>query len=204
MQAVFPLSAALPVFLPVRLPYLTVSFQNNTFLYHRTRSDCKFNPNNDNKNEYFFEQIPYEIGQKLNIEVLDEGGSCFLIANVRVDDYDYVINTDEKKFWKCDNCEGNSLNQEAGKTKFLCYPHGAYKVDRNNLRTINYYFQINSILDLPNIHYYYYLNENNYFRKYVENLNGKINLIDLHLIDNLYAKNNNEERIFPFYEHYML
>ena len=28
--------------------------------------------------EHYFEGIHYEIGQKLNIEVLDVGGSCFL------------------------------------------------------------------------------------------------------------------------------
>ena len=69
------------------------------------------------------------------------------------------------------------------------------------MRLIYYYFQINSILDLPDISEYYYFNENNYIPKHTSNLNGKIDLIDLNSIGNLYAKNNkNNEKIAILYD----
>ena len=52
----------------------SIKLENNTILYYRTRLDCEYVENNDNRNEYYFEQIPYEIGQRVNIEILDVGG----------------------------------------------------------------------------------------------------------------------------------
>ena len=172
----------------------SIKLDNTNVLYQKETYDSHCDTH-----EYYLQGIHYEIGQKLNIEVIDKGGSCFLKANVRVSDYNFAIYTNDKKFWKCENCD-NSINQE-GKTKFLCYADNAYPIDDNNKQTFHYYFQINSISDLPNINYYYYLNQNHYFYISTSNLNEKIDLIDLHLMDNLYAINNNEERLSPFYDY---
>ena len=174
-----------------------INLDNTTVLYQKETYDTHCNTR-----EHYIEGINYDIGQKLNIEVIDTGGQCFLIASVRVilNNYNYAIYTNDKKFWKCKNCEGDSLNQEEEKTKFLCYPARAYIISVSNLRLIYYYFQINSILDLPDISEYYYFNENNYIPKHTSNLNGKIDLIDLNSIGNLYAKNNkNNEKIAILY-----
>ena len=68
----------------------SIKLEDNTFLYYRTRTDCEYDENNDNINEYHFDRIPYEIGQKLNIEVLDVGGSCFLDASVKINIILYI------------------------------------------------------------------------------------------------------------------
>ena len=36
----------------------SIKLENNTILYYRTRLDCEYVENNDNRNEYYFEQIP--------------------------------------------------------------------------------------------------------------------------------------------------
>ena len=172
-----------------------IKLDNNNVLYRKETYDT-----NCDMHEHYFEDIIYKIGQKLYIEVIDIGGHCFLMANIRVNGYNFAIYTNDKKFWKCENCD-NSINRE-GKTKFLCYADETYSVDDNIFRIFHYYFQINSISDLPNINYYYYLNQNKYYSLISSsNLNEKIDLIDLHLMDNLYAKNNNEERLSPFYDY---
>ena len=179
----------------------SIKLEDNTFLYYRTRTDCEYDENNDNINEYHFDRIPYEIGQKLNIEVLDVGGSCFLDASVKINDY--IIYTNNKNLWKCVECEVNSLYPDTG-TRFSCYPHSR-TVDYSHLVTFHYYFQLNSISDLSNIQdiseYYYYLNENNYIFIHSSNLNEKIDLIDLHSTNNLNAKNKNGVEIPPFYKY---
>ena len=69
----------------------SIKLENNTILYHRTRHDCEYSQNTDNKKEYYFEQIPYELGQKLNIDVYDIGGSCFLTAKVKIMSILYIL-----------------------------------------------------------------------------------------------------------------
>ena len=125
----------------------SIKLEDNPFLYERPRENC-----NDGMPGDYFENIYYEIGQKLNIEVYDYGGHCFLIANVRVNDYNYVIYTNEKNFWKCEDCRDYSLNHEAGRTKFFCYPIEYFRFDEDRLLTFHYCFQINSISDLSGIH----------------------------------------------------
>ena len=180
-----------------------IKLEDNTILYYRTRQDCYFNINADNKNEYYFEQIPYELGQKLNIEVYDVGGECFLSANVKVNQFN--IYTNEKNFWKCQNCIENSLNQVARSKKFLCYPSLSKPVDKSRFFIFNFYFQLESILllglNMKDIsEYYYYLNDTNYFFISPFMLNEKIDLIDLYSINNLYAKNK-DGIITPFYKY---
>ena len=128
----------------------SIKLESNTILYYRTRSDCYYDENNNNINEYFFEKIPYEIGQKLNIEVYDVSGSCFLTANVKVNYY--KIYTNEKQFWKCKNYEGYPSNYKTGDMKFSCYiDESTHLVDENRFLSFHFYLQIDSILDLPNI-----------------------------------------------------
>ena len=115
----------------------SIKLDNTNVLYQKETYDT-----NCDTHEHYLQGIHYEIGQKLNIDVIDIGGQCFLIANIRVYGYNYAIYTNDKKFWKCENCD-NSINQE-GKTKFLCYADEAYSVEDNVLRIFCYYFQINS------------------------------------------------------------
>ena len=143
----------------------SIKLEDNTILYSRTRSDCLFDENNDNKNEYHFEEIPYEIGQKINIDVYDKGDNCFFEAKVIINGHQ--IKTNDKKFWKCENCKEYLQNHVSGETKFYCYPHDPHKYGENKLYNFHYYFQIDSAFELPNMkdisEYYYYLNETNYF-----------------------------------------
>ena len=90
------------------------------------------------------------------------------------------------------DCEGTSLNPITGDRKFLCYPKDAHNVDENRFLIFHYYFQLDSILDLPNrpviSEYYYYLTEKNYYFISPSILSEKVDLIDLYSMDNLYAK----------------
>ena len=176
----------------------SIKLEDNTILYNRTHPDCKHDKNANNKEEYHFEEIPYEIDQKLNIDVYDIGGSCFLKAKATINNLD--IYTNDKNFWKCSDCENLEYYND-GEQKLECYIEWR-PVDSSHLNKFNFYFQIDSILKLKSelSEYYYYLIEINYFFISPQNLNEKINLIDLHLMQNLYAKNKDEIKK-PFYDY---
>ena len=181
----------------------SIKLENNTILYYRTRLDCEYVQNHDNRNEYYFEQIPYEIGQRVNIEILDVGGECFLTAKVKVNEYEIYSNN--RNFWKCDNCQENTLSEATQDKMFLCYIKNAYPVDQSRYLYFHFYFQINSILNLGLLmqdisEYLYYLNDTNYFFISPSNLNETIDLIDLHSLNNLFAKNK-DGIIPPFYNY---
>ena len=181
----------------------SIKLENNTILYYRTRLDCEYVENNDNRNEYYFEQIPYEIGQRVNIEILDVGGECYLTAKVKVNEYEIYSNN--RNFWKCDNCQENTLSEATQDKMFLCHIGNAYPVDQSRYLHFHFYFQINSILNLGLLmqdisEYLYYLNDTNYFFISPSNLNETIDLIDLHSLDILYAKNK-DGIIPPFYNY---
>ena len=179
----------------------SIKLESNTILYNRIREDCRYSEDADNKNEYYFEQIPYEIGQKLNIEIYDIGGQCFLSAYVKINNH--IIYTNELNFWKCENCEG--VKQLTDGKMILCHAKGAHEVNANRFLIYHFYFQLDSFLKLGLLmqdisEYLYYLNDANYFFISPSNFNEAIDLIDLHSMDNLYAKNK-DGIISPFYNY---
>ena len=126
----------------------SIKLEDNNILYYRTSNNCIYDENDNKRNEeYYFEQIPYELSQKLNIEIYDLGGQCFLKAYVKVNDY--KIYTNKKNFWKCENSQQNSLNQVEGDLAFHCYNDGSnYPFDEGRYFIFHYYFQLDSILQL--------------------------------------------------------
>ena len=173
----------------------SVKLENDNILYQRIPPSCI--------KKKFFEDIHYEIGQKLNIEISDIGGKCFFIAYVKVNEH--IIYTNDANFWKCENCQNNSLNQLPSDLKFSCYTTDIHKVNSSRFDVYYFYFYIDKIsqldLDIKDIsEYYYYLNEANYFFISPSVFNEKIDLIDLHSINNLYTKNK-KEIITPFYDY---
>ena len=71
----------------------SIKLDNTNALYQKETYDT-----NCDTHEYYLQEIRYEIGQKLNIDVIDIGGFCFLMANIRVNGYNYAIYTNDKKF----------------------------------------------------------------------------------------------------------
>ena len=132
-------------------------------------------------------EISYEIGQTLHIEVNDSGGiACSLKAIIDV----YNINNitmDKNEFWWCENCASNYIFDNNNKM-LRCYSN--IEQVNNEKRMYNFYFKINTFsqlgLTIPG--YYYYLTDKNYFFISSPILSGKIDLIDLSSLDNLYVK----------------
>jgi len=144
-----------------------------------------------------FDQIPYELGQKLKIVNGDLGvtnGYCGLDIDISVNGI--YLNDKINEFWSCNNC-GDTTNLNNGIYMLNCYPNA---MTRTGFTDFNFYFKINSLheLNFETSEYFYFLNNTNYFFISPDNFNNPINLIDLYSIDNLYAKNK-EEIIRPFY-----
>ena len=88
---------------------------------------------------------------------------------------------------------------------FLCYSSQSKPVVNSRYLIFHFYFQLESILLLGSnmqdlSEYYYYLIDTNYFFISPPMINEKIDLIDLHSLDNLYAKNK-DGIITPFYKY---
>ena len=108
------------------------------------------------KNEIFFEcgidenckpypvpiarLIPYEIGEKIFVDLYDEGGNPgFFEITVYINEY--VIETNDQKFWKCDNCQTSDNNYYYTNNKFNFYDQDHIISDMSSGGYFNFYFQ---------------------------------------------------------------
>ena len=183
---------------------MKIYLEDNTILYNKdSMADCFIDT--EIYKDPLFTPIPYDIRQKIYIEVGDVGGACGVKIIVHVNNND-IINED-KKFWYCDNCEGddnvhNYIYNE--QNRFDCYQGGNEKYDTKEGKfwIFKFYFQIKSISELgfSVSEYSYYLTKQNYFNLSPSNINEKINLINLHSIEILYTKND-YDKITPYYDY---
>ena len=171
-----------------------IELDDETKLYERDNNNpCKCG--NLNYNKPIFEPIPYEIGQKIKIVIGDNGGWCFFKIDISVNND--TIEANDMKFWDCENCLNFGFNYEE---KYLTCHSG---IEVGILNNFSFYFKINSTQDL-NIQtskYLYYLNNTKYIFITPSDFNSKINILDLHSVDNLYAKNSEGNIITPFYNY---
>ena len=173
-----------------------IYLEDNTILYERNFSNCYFEGN-----QYpnpIIDKIPYDIGQKIFIDLSDIGGLCGIKIKVYVNN----IEVENDFLWTCTDCNGDNGSNNyvyiEENSLLNCYD------DKNNPHPVNgtfyhftYYFRINSLsqLGFDTSEYIYYI----YFSSL--DLNQDIELIDFYLINNLYAKNSRNERIKPYYEY---
>ena len=125
-----------------------IYFENNTKIYENKEYNTICDSGNSIKDNPVVENLPYEIGQKIFVEVKDNVAGCGLSITLYLNEY--RIKTESKKFWTCINCEGNGNNNYV------------YNNDLQRLDCINYfrheyyakyfiyYFQINSLTEIIN------------------------------------------------------
>ena len=174
-----------------------IELEEGVIFYEKSGSECS-SLQNYNYNVHINNPLPYEIGQNIKYVVEDSGnygGGCGLNMDMFLNDN--VIKNDDIKFWKCDNCFNFSFDYNDN--FFQCYIAKTH----TGANSYNFYFNINSIndLDFQTSEYFYYLNNINNINITPLDFNNPINLIDLYLIDNLYAKNSEGNIITPFYKY---
>ena len=171
-------------------------------LYVRNNVTCNhFEGKNLDYNKPIFTPIPYEFGQKIRIEVGDNGtinqpGDCYFDMDIFINNR--TLNNNNIKLWECNDCNNNHYfdsNQVLN-----CYQSGSKFEGQKNY---SFYFQLNSLkqLDIPISEYFYFLNNTNYFFISPNDFNNTINLIDLYSENNLYAKNSEGNITAPFYDY---
>ena len=88
---------------------------NETILqYYNFTLDCK--STTDDYPNPIISSIPYEIGQKLFIDIYGLGGGAgYFSANVYLNEY--IIRTQHQRFWTCTNCGGDNYNYRYNKAR---------------------------------------------------------------------------------------
>ena len=124
-----------------------ILLEDGTILYNRGNDECLCA--NFNYNSPLFNQIPYDLEQKIKIIIGDIGGKCGLNMNVYVNNNN-IIKTSDSQFWSCDNCASKFNN---GNSVFYCYPAKSRKYGSN----YNYNFKINSLSQLSFQAYEFFL-----------------------------------------------
>ena len=179
-----------------------IYLEDNTILYERNYPFCD-GPQIEYPNP-IVDKIPYDIGQKIFIDLVDLGTLCRLKIKVYVNNI--AINNDDSIFWNCINCYGDNGGYLYDSQNFVlsCYDNAKdYHAVNGTKYNFIFYFKINflSQLGFDISEYTYYLTKDNYFYISSLDLNEDIELIDFYLINNLYAKNGNNELITPYYEY---
>ena len=179
-----------------------IELGDGNIIFEKKNSGCNFENDKTLYNLYSYIPIPYEIGQKIKIVIGGiriSGGEAFCGFKVKLTINDNILDNKEE-FWSCDNCEGGVSFKQ--KFDLNCFPGS--KADTNE-KNYTFNFQINSLqqLKMELTDYFYILNKKRDFFISFEpdKVNGKINLIGLHSIDNLYYLNSNNEKIAPLYEY---
>ena len=81
-----------------------IYLEDNTILYERNYQFCD-GPQIEYPNP-IVDKIPYDIGQKIFIDLVDLGTLCRLKIKVYVNNI--AINNDDSIFWNCINCYGDN------------------------------------------------------------------------------------------------
>ena len=172
-------------------------------LYVRNNITCDhFRGENLDYNKPIFAPIPYGLGQKIRIEVGDNGinnmnGDCYFDMDIFINNR--IINKYNIELWECNDCS-NGQYFYPDNQMLNCYKPGTIF---NGPKNYSLYFQINSIkqLDFPISEYFYFLNSSNYYFISPNDFNNTINLIDLYSENILYAKNSEGNIIASFYDY---
>ena len=172
-------------------------------LYVRNNITCNhFRGENLDYNKPIFAPIPYELGQKIRIEVGDNGinnmnGDCYFDMDIFINNR--TLNNNNKELWECNDCNNYHYFDNSNQA-LNCYQFGNNFEGQKNY---SFYFQLNSLkqLDIPISEYFYFLNNTNYFFISPNDFNNTINLIDLYSENNLYAKNSEGNIAAPFYDY---
>ena len=180
-----------------------IYFEDVTILYKRSSGSCAFDHFRYN-NPIVSSSIPYDIGQIIYVEIGDISTECGIKMSVNVNNN--PINPENINYWGCTNCEGASGNYiyDSRNQRLLCYVNSHPWVEGSHqYYNFKYYFQIKSLSELGfyTSEYTYYLTKQNYYYISPPNLDQKIDLIDLYSINNLHAKNDQDQIITPFYQY---
>ena len=171
-----------------------IEIVNGDTIYQKSGDDCPY----EFKTGMHYNlsgQIPYELGQKIKIIIGDNGnfnGECGLNIDITLNN-NIIIKNNNQKVWSCDNCYDNGFFES--NNMYNCYP--PKKTTEGEPINYNFYFQINSLEQLD---YFYYLNNKKYYFRSPNDLNNKIDLIDLYSENNLYLENKEGQRILPLYD----
>jgi len=182
-----------------------IYYENNTIIYKNKNSETKCDSNVHIEDNPIIDYLPYSLGQKIKVELKDFVGNCGMSITVYLNEY--IIKTEAKKFWKCENCERYDhnyfYNERIKRLECINYFRTA---DNSYAKFFYFSFQMDSLTEIINggngiSKFPYYLTEEKYFFIYVPNFDEDINIIYLNSEDIFYSKNDYDKIIQPIYEY---
>ena len=183
-----------------------VLIEEGKTLFEKDNSDC-FNVNEpaSSYRDPLFEPIIYELGQTIEFEIGDLYGECGFEVEIKINNQ--IINDDQKEMWSCSDCVDNNAIYKTRNFMLNCFNYN--RGQEREKKVFHFYFRLYSLKQLNSQikEYFYVLNKQNYFFISSNDLDNKINLIDLSLKENLYVENGvNKYDIYDFYDkiHYKL
>ena len=195
------------LYLTMKLEYIDdcitkIYYENNTIIYEKQNYETQCIMNEQVSDNPIVDSLSYKIGQKIYFEIKDTGGGCAIDITIYLNEY--TIESESRKFWRCENCDGDQGNYVLfnGDIYYYCY-----STNRDESKFYYFFFQINNLSDLSELNIQtngisrsnYFLTQKKDFFIYVSNLDEKIDLINLNDKNNLYSKKN-DIIIEPIYE----
>lgn len=114
------------LYLTMKLEYIDdcitkIYYENNTIIYEKQNYETQCIMNEQVSDNPIVDSLSYKIGQKIYFEIKDTGGGCAIDITIYLNEY--TIESESRKFWRCENCDGDQGNYVLfnGDIYYYCY-----------------------------------------------------------------------------------